>query len=105
MTVFTWSIDQLTVKPQEDGYSDVVIVAVWRCTGVDGEVSANTIGACSFTQPGNPFVPYSQLTEQMVLDWCWANGVNKSAAEANVSEQIVYFKNPPTVVLPLPWAN
>jgi hypothetical protein len=43
------------------------------------------------------------LTEAQVLDWCFANGVDQSAIEANVSLQIQNQINPPVVSLPLPW--
>jgi hypothetical protein len=43
------------------------------------------------------------LTQEQVLGWCYANGVDKSAIEANVSLQIANQINPPVVSLPLPW--
>jgi hypothetical protein len=43
------------------------------------------------------------LTEQQVLDWCYANGVDQAAIEANVSLQIANQIDPPVVSLPLPW--
>lgn len=103
-TTIVWLIEQLDVKPQEGQYTDVVITAHWRCNGVDGQYNATVYGTCSFTQPGDPFIPYSDLTEQEVLGWCWANGVDKDATEANIQTQIEQQINPPVVVLPLPWA-
>lgn len=103
-TQITWLIEQLDVKPQEGQYTDVVITAHWRCNGVDGQYSATVYGTCSFTQPGDPFVPYADLTEQEVLGWCWASGVDKTATEANIQTQIEQQINPPVVVLPLPWS-
>ena len=38
-----------------------------------------------------------------MLDWCYQNGVDKTAIEANVSLQIQNQIDPPVVVLPLPW--
>jgi hypothetical protein len=38
------------------------------------------------------------------LNWCYENGVDKTAIEANVSKQIADQINPPVVALPLPWA-
>ena len=61
------------------------------------------MGSCSFAPPSGSFTPYNELTEQQVLDWCFANGVDKTAIEANVSLQIQNQINPPVVVLPLPW--
>lgn len=104
MTTITWSISALDCKPQEGDLTDVVLVAHWRCTGVDGDFSGSVYSTCSFPQPGDPFVPYSQLTEAMVLDWVWANGVDKAATEAAVQSQIDNQKNPPVIQPPLPWA-
>lgn len=105
MVSFTWSITQLTVKPQEGPYTDMVIVANWQCNGVEGSYTANTIGAAQFTQPGTPFTPYDQLTQSQVLDWCWATGVDKATVEAGVAAKVALLKNPPAAILPLPWAN
>ena len=32
-TTYNWTISQLDCKPQEDGETDVVVVAHWQCTG------------------------------------------------------------------------
>lgn len=105
MITYTWTITQMTVKPQDGAYTDMVIVANWMCTGTEGQYAANQIGACQFTQPGDPYTPYSQLTEQQVLGWCWAGGVDKTAIEAINAELIAYFKNPPVENPPLPWSQ
>lgn len=104
-TTFTWSITRLTVKTQYQQYTDMVIVANWACIGVDGDTTAGQIGTCEFTQPGDPYTPYDQLTEQQVLGWCWASGVDKTAVEATVSESVANFKNPTTATPPLPWSQ
>jgi hypothetical protein len=43
------------------------------------------------------------LTKEQVLDWIWANGVDKEATETAVEQQIENQKNPPVVSPPLPW--
>lgn len=103
-TTITWIIEQLDVKPTEGEYSDVVIVAHWRCNGVDGDYSGTVYGTCGFTQPGNPFTPYDQLTQEQVLNWCWESGVDKAATEANVESQIQNQINPPVISPALPWS-
>ena len=110
MTI-SWIIERLLVKPTEGTLTDVVITADWRCngtetagTGDDAKTYSGTCyGSCSFAPPTENFTPYDQLTEQQVLDWCYANGVDKTAIEANVTLQIQNQINPPVVVLPLPW--
>jgi len=102
MTIL-WLIERLLVKPVEGSLTDVVITADWRCNGSQDSYSGTCYGSCSFAPPSGSFTPYADLTEQQVLDWCFANGVDKSAIEANVSLQIENQINPPVVSLPLPW--
>ena len=99
----SWIIERLLTKPVEGSLTDVVITADWRCNGLQDSYSGTCYGSCSFAPPTEGFTPYDQLTEQQVLDWCYANGVDKTAIEANVTAQINDQINPPVVVLPLPW--
>jgi hypothetical protein len=107
----SWIIERLLCKPTEGTLTDVVITADWRCNGTETTGTGDTektytgtcYGTCSFAPPSGSFTPYDQLTEAQVLDWCFANGVNKSAIEANVAAQIQNQINPPVVALPMPW--
>jgi hypothetical protein len=103
MITLSWIIERLLVKPTEGSLTDVVITADWRCNGTDETYSGTCYGSCSFQPPTGEFTPYDDLTEQQVLDWCYENGVDKTAIEANVSLQIENQINPPVVTLPLPW--
>ena len=98
-----WIIKQLLVKRTEGSLSDVVVTANWSCRASDGTFSAVLTGCTEFAPPSGSFTPYADLTEAQVLDWCYANGVDKSAIEANVTAQIQNQINPPVVSLPLPW--
>lgn len=102
MTIL-WLIERLLVKPTEGSLTDVVITADWRCNGTDETYSGTCYGSCSFQPPSGSFTPYDELTEQQVLGWCYENGVDKTAIEANVTAQIENQINPPVVTLPLPW--
>ena len=110
MTIL-WLIERLLTKPAEGSLTDVVITADWRCNGTETTGSGDTektysgtcYGSCSFAPPTGSFTPYDQLTEQQVLDWCYQNGVDQKAIEANVTAQINDQINPPVVSLPLPW--
>jgi hypothetical protein len=104
MTIL-WIIERLLVKPIEGSLTDVVITADWRCNGTDETYSGTCYGSCSFQPPSGSFTPYEDLTEQQVLDWCFANGVDQAAIEANVTQQINDQINPPVVTLPLPWVS
>jgi len=106
MTTINWTISQLDCKPQEDGLTDVVVTAHYQCTGTQDEYSAQVYGTASFTlEQGAGFTPYADLTQDQVLGWCWNSGVDKTATEENLNNQIANLVNPPVVVLPLPWAQ
>jgi hypothetical protein len=103
-----WTVSAMDCKVSEDNLSDVVFNVHWRCsaTEVDGDktYSASVYSTCSVPGP-NPasFTPYASLTQEQVLGWIWANGVDKAATEAAVAQQIYLQKNPVVVSPPLPW--
>jgi hypothetical protein len=103
MTTISWIIERLLVKPTEGSLTDVVITADWRCNGSQDQYSGTCYGSASFAPPTGSFTPYPDLTQDQVLGWCYANGVDKSAIEANVSAQIADQINPPVIAPPLPW--
>jgi len=98
-----WIIERLLVKPTEGSLTDVVITADWRCNGNDGTYSGTCYGSASFAPPTENFTPYPDLTEAQVLGWCYSNGVDQTAIEANVTAQIENQINPPVIAPPLPW--
>jgi len=99
----SWIIERLLVKPTEGSLTDVVITADWRCNGTQDQYSGTCYGSCSFAPPSDNFTPYPDLTQSQVLGWCYSNGVDQAAIEANVTQQINDQINPPVVTLPLPW--
>ena len=103
MITINWIIERLLIKPTEGTLTDVVITADWRCNGSQDQYSGTCYGSCSFQPPSGEFTPYPDLTQEQVLNWCYSNGVDQKAIEANVSLQIENQINPPVVTLPLPW--
>jgi len=102
----TWTISQLDCKLQEDGLTDVVVTAHWQCTATQDEYSAQVYGTASFTlEQGAGFTPYADLTQDQVLGWCYASGVDKDATEANVEAQLEAQINPPIISPALPWVS
>jgi len=103
MPTLSWIIERLLVKPTEGSETNVVITADWRCNGTQDQYSGTCYGSCSFQPPSGEFTAYEDLTEAQVLGWCYSNGVDQAAIEANVTQQIENQINPPVVTLPLPW--
>jgi hypothetical protein len=94
-----WTISQLDHQTS-DGF---VTTAHWQATAVDGEHSASIYNTCSWSD-GTPTVDYADLTQEQVLGWIWANGVDKDATEASLAAQIELKKNPVTAT-GVPWSN
>ena len=98
----TWTISTMEHNVSDGG----VIVAHWRVTEVDGDHSASAYGTASFTPDASAsdFVPYADLTESVVLGWCWSEegGVDKDAVEASLAANIAEQKAP-TTEAGVPW--
>jgi hypothetical protein len=102
--MITWKVTAMDCYPQADGETDVVFVVHWSCVDTQDQYSANIYATCSIPAPSGPFTPYADLTQDQVLGWVWANGVDKDATEAAVSQQLQNLINPPVVTPPLPWS-
>lgn len=101
-----WTIDWMRCIPQVDGVTNYVIECGWRCTGQQDGFSASNYGSSSFSaSPSEAVTPYEDLTEEQVLGWVWASGVDKDATEASIAGQVQALINPPVVQPPLPWAQ
>ena len=103
MNTITWSITAMNCSTTEQN-PDTVIVCHWTCSGTDGTYNASIYSTCSVPSPTGSFTPYSSLTQEQVLGWCYANGVNKTATEAAVEAQLQAQINPPVVTPALPWS-
>lgn len=104
-TEINWTISQLDAYPEYEGEQDCVFCVHWQCNGTDGTYNGSVYSSTGVTLDASaPFTPYADLTQDQVLGWVWASGVDKTATEAAVAQQIENQVNPPVVTPPLPWA-
>lgn len=89
MTTVNWTISTLD-REVSNGF---VICAHWQATAVDGDYTASIYSTSSWAS-GTPTIPYAQVTMAEVLDWVWANGVDKQATEDALAANIALQKNP-----------
>ena len=69
---FYWSISKLEVIPMMDDKSNVVTNVKLNVVGTDSESNiTESYSVLRSFSLGNTFVPYDQLTEQQILDWCF----------------------------------
>ena len=94
-----WTITQ-TDYQTANGF---IFTAHWTATQVDEGYTASIWSTCSW-QPGTPTIPYANVTEAEVLDWCYAAGVDKDATEAALAQNIALQKNPVTAQ-GVPWSQ
>lgn len=109
MTTFTWAVTALYTQTIA-GEQDYVVIANYEVVGVDATYSASLSNIARFnTESVSPFVPYDQLTNDIVIGWIQSelgvDGVNN--LEACIQGQIDSQINPPVtpVNTPLPWAT
>lgn len=105
-TTYTWTVTAMDAYPQAEGQTDVVFNVHWTCAGTDGTYNASIYNTCGVTlNPDAPYTPYADLIQEQVLGWIWASGVDQTATEAAVAQQIENQINPIVVTPALPWAT
>lgn len=104
---YEWKINYMDTKLSQNGLEKVVVSCQWSITGVDvddSHVRSSTYGYCTFKDPEeDTFLAYDDLTEATVLDWIWANGVDREGVENGLASSMDTMRNPPTVILSNPW--
>lgn len=93
----TWSVPNMT-RVINDGF---VIKVQWTCAAsAPGVLGAVDGGKDTYTNnPAEPgFIPYDQLTQDIVLGWVWAGlgDEAKAALEAKLTAKVEAQLNPET---------
>ena len=100
MITYNWNCKTVDVHPQEEGQIDVVYNVHWIVTGVDGYYSATNIGTQVVTlDPESTFIPFKDLTNEIVVEWTKAAmGAEQVAQiETSIASQIAELENPTSV--------
>jgi hypothetical protein len=107
MTNYTWAVTALYTETI-DGQQDYVVIANYNVVGFDGTYEASLSNIARFsTESVSPFIPYADLTEDIVISWIideiGTDGVDNIYAciDGQIESQI----NPPQspVNTPLPF--
>jgi hypothetical protein len=101
---YEWFVDQMLVKKVAAEHKNVVCLIIWRCVGTQGETTGTQFGEVELANfGGGEFTPYEHLTQDQVLSWCFASGLDRAFVEAAVAEEIKDKLFPEIVALPNPW--
>lgn len=105
---YTWAVTGLKTRT-EGANQDAVVQTYWKKIGTDENGNTGEfVGATPFTSvnvPAGEFVPFAQLTEEMVLSWIQAVVVGHYEEHVNgvIAKQLA-DKATPVVDTPMPWA-
>ena len=106
---YTWTATSLIGYPVLDGETDVVTRAFYTVLADDGEGHTADFSDFALTplDPSVPFIPYADLTNDIIIGWVQYNiGADLVASiEGSLAIQVERQVNPPPQpeVLPLPW--
>jgi len=106
---YTWTATSLIGYPILDGETDVVTRASYTVLADDGEGHTADYSNFALTpiDPSVPFIPYADLTNDIVIGWVQYNiGAEMVASiEESLAIQVERQIDPPKEpeVLPLPW--
>ena len=109
MTNYTWVVTTLYTQTIENE-QNYVVIAYYDVTGIDGVYTASLSNLAQFsTASVSPFIPYEDLTNDIVVGWIQSQlGVDGvSNLEASIQGQIDSQINPPISPenTPLPWTT
>jgi hypothetical protein len=100
MTIaYKWKVGQL----DREVLTGFVTTVRWRVNAIDGVHEASTFSSWSASE-GTPEIADDNLTEEDVLNWIWANAVDKTVTEETLKRQIEEQKNP-VKASGLPWVT
>lgn len=105
--IYTWKVTGIKTRNEGD-YQNAVVQTYWTKTGTDEDGNEGVFnGATPFTTTtmpeGSTFVPFAELTEEIVLGWIKAAVVSY---EDHINEQIqkqIDQKKAPVEEPTLPW--
>jgi hypothetical protein len=99
---YNLNIKQLRVAKELDNKQDFVVEVDWEYMASEGSATCARYGTASFSQPGDSFIPFDDLTEDIVKSWV-VSLVDIAKLQASLSEQINDILDPKVSVVPFPW--
>lgn len=116
MATFDWKITSLTYNTAPADAAGGVIVAYWECVAFENGITESLFGCVSFTPDTSldSYIPYQDLTESQVLNWCWASKTDPETGvvyESDVSQEKIEealeakFLKRSSVSVGMPWLS
>lgn len=99
-TIFTWAVAQLE-RHTADG---IVFTVHYTVNAADGTYTSGAYGSLGLEAPESDPIPYSDLTEEVVIDWVKTKFGTEKVAEIEAALQAqIDEQHAPTTAQGLPW--
>lgn len=104
---YWWEYPAFDCYPDKDGYIDVVFTVHWRYNAKDDaghSASMYSTQAVTYKE-GDPFVPFADLTPELVTQWV-TDALGEDTVleyQESLAKQIEQQIHPSQVTLPPPW--
>ena len=94
--MFNWTVSAMDYAVSQDGHTNVVNTVHWRVSKTDGDHSGSSYGTVGLEPPGESFVEWADITEDMAVGWAKAamGDEQVAAVEASIDAQIAEQANP-----------
>jgi hypothetical protein len=104
MIIYTWSINEMHIKPSLNGLTNIIHIIDWSYIGTDEDNNTASVGLpITLPEPSEEnFIPYNNITKEMVISWL-ESILNIEDLQQSVIDKIENIKNPPLIEMPFPW--
>jgi hypothetical protein len=94
--MFNWTVSAMDYTVSQDGHTNVVNTVHWRVSKTDGDHSGSSYGTVGLEAPGESFVEWDDITEEMAVGWAKAalGDEQVSSIEAAIDAQIAEQATP-----------
>lgn len=96
--MFNWTVSAMDYTVSQDGHTNVVNTVHWRCSKTDGDHSGSSYGTAGLEPPGESFVEWADITEEVAVGWAKAalGDEQVTTIEAAIDAQIAEKAAPTT---------
>ena len=93
--MFNWTVSAMDYTVSQDGHTNVVNTVHWRVSKEDGDNSGSSYGTVGLEPPGESFVEWADITEEVAVGWAKAalGDEQVAATEAAIDAQIAEKAN------------
>jgi len=96
-----YKILSIKIRPQQDDFENVVSHVGYQVTATEDGIEAVYRGECGLKLPENSIIPFSELTEEQVIQW--VQGVIDVEKLDEVLSKLIFRQKYPVVESELPW--